>query len=214
VRAGGGGGTPTFNQLAAPAWQNIAFASSVATFIGQNIGSVGTGNYTIVSVSITTGGGAAITSVEVGSGNFATKAVDNGTDHANSIWYIATPAGGTQNVIVTNGGTIDLVGINVSQVTNCSTLGTPVANTATWTYVSPTLALGTVSIPTNGIAVISSLLQSTAGTQTVSGFTVDNIAISSSIFESVSGHTTSTSSVSPTITFAGNGGGVIAVFSP
>jgi hypothetical protein len=47
---GGGGGTPTFNQLAAPAWQNIAFGSSAAMFSGQNIGSVGTGNYTIVSV--------------------------------------------------------------------------------------------------------------------------------------------------------------------
>jgi hypothetical protein len=85
-------------------------------------------------------------------------------------------------MIVTNGSTIDKVGINVSQITNVATLGTPVANTATWTFVSPTLALGTVSIPANGITVVSSMLKSTAGTTpTVSGFTVDSVAVATSL---------------------------------
>jgi hypothetical protein len=206
----------SMNASREPAWQNIGFGSSSATFSGQAVGSTGTGNVTIVSVSITTGGGASpITSVEVGAGNFATKAVDNGTDLANSIWYIATPAGGTQNIIVTNGSSINLIGINVSQITNVATLGTPVANTATWTFVSPTLALGTVSIPANGIAVVSSMIQSTAGTTPpVSEFTVDSVVVASSVYETVSGHTTATGSVSPTETISTNGGGVIAVFSP
>jgi hypothetical protein len=61
---------------------------------------------------------------------------------------------------------------------------------------------------------LSGLLQSMAGaTPTVSGFTVDSVAVATSTYESVSGHTTTTGSVSPTITFAGNAGGVIAVFS-
>jgi hypothetical protein len=76
--------------------------------------------------------------------------------------------------------------------------------------------MGSVAVPTNGIAVVTAFLATNAGTTpTTSGFTVDHVSTGTgTMSEMLIGHTTSTGTTSPTITFNGNATAAVANFSP
>jgi hypothetical protein len=95
--------------------------------------------------------------------------------------------------------------------------GTPTDQTA-FGFQSGTWNVGSgVAIPTNGIAFVSAFIGDNAGTAiTVSGMTADSLPVvdGGSVSEAFSAHTTTTGTVTPTITFTGNGAAAIAVFGP
>ena len=204
--AGGGGAAPTYTFLAAPAW-NVFPSTSSVTFSGVSLGTVGTNNVTIVAIAMTNAG--PLTSVTIG----GTTATCNLGD-MNICWAV-TPSS-TGNIVVNNTSTINTVGIAVAQITSVTTRGTPTSSTA-FGFQSGAWNVGSgVAIPANGIGVVGASLGTNAGTTpSVTGFTVDNVtADSGTSSEIVIGHTTTTGSLTPTITFTGNGAAQISVFSP
>ena len=204
------GGTPAYTYLASPAWAQ--FPGTSATFSGVSIGSQASGSYTIVAVEMTNAYDASM-AVTVG----GVSAV--ATDSIKELWYALTPAGGTGSIVVNNGATsINTVGIQVAQITNIATLGTP-HNNAAYGPFSGAITMGSVAVPTNGIAVVTDLLSSTNNgtTPTTSGFTVDHVSVDSgTTSEMLIGHTTTTGTISPTITIPSpiSATAAVAVFSP
>jgi hypothetical protein len=203
-----GGGSPVYSFLAGPAW--IDSPGATASFLSQPLGTVGANNYTIVGIMMTNGGPITCTIGGV------TATVYNPGSGGGAIAWALTPS--STGTIAVSAASINSVGIQVAQITNVTQLGTPTdttafgAQTGTWNVGSGIL------IPANGIAFVSALLGTSAGTAiTVSGMTKDAtlpVVDSGTANENFSAHTTTTGTVTPTITFTGNATAVIAVFGP
>jgi hypothetical protein len=199
-------GVPTYTFLAAPPYVDSPGTNS-ATFFGVNLGTVGPNNYTVVVIVMTNAG--PLTSITIG----GVTATGNGSD--TNIYWALTPSS-TGTITVNNTGTITTVGILVAQITNVTTLGTPFSVT-TYGAKSGTWNVGSgVTIPVNGIGVVGGFLASNTGTNPgVTGFSVDHVTVDAgSSTEMFIGNTTTTGSITPTVTFTGNGDAQIAVFSP
>ena len=204
----GGGGSPTYTYLASPAWQD--FPSSPITFSSQPLGTVGANNYTVVAIQMTNGGPLTVTI-----GGVTATVFNPGTGGTALAWAL-TPAS-TGSVVVTCAG-VNTIGIQIAQITNVTTVGTPTTSVA-YGSENGTWSAGTVTIPTNGIAVVTLFEGANTGvTPSVTGMTVDApmLVDAGSTSQMFIAHTTTTGTVTPTITYtsAHNGATAIAVFSP
>ncbi len=157
--------TPT----ADPAPQDIAFGSNQASFSSVNIGTpssqrivvvgVGQDNHTCPVISLSV------------NGIFATEAVDDGPDSYSSLWYINVTSGTTANIVVTcpSDGAFGVVDILVGTLTGASLTPTAVATHPTDSTDDPQAipTSGSITVPTNGVAVVFAGQPGSSGDNTV-----------------------------------------------
>ena len=151
----------TFTPTANPAIQYDAYAVSTTTFSNVNIGTASSNREVVVGVSSENSNSCVVAALTIG-GVYATEATSSDGGHQNtaSIWYATIPSGTTANITLGCGNLpsdFGLVGILAGTITGAS----PAAPTATGVHPSdftanpqPIPTSGTITVPTNGAAVI------------------------------------------------------------
>ena len=154
----------TFTPTAAPAIQWLAFGGGTTTFPTINIGSATSSRIVVVGVVNDAANGCCgdggTTAVTIG-GISATEAAysDTSTTSAASLWYLPLATGTSTDIQVYPGAAaVSNVGILVGIVTGASASAPSATSTHPGVYngnvVQTIPTSGTVSVPTNGVAVL------------------------------------------------------------
>jgi hypothetical protein len=148
----------TFTPTAAPAIQDINYSNNSATFTNVSIGTPSPDREVIIGATIgdTIHGG--ITSVTV-NGIAASQIAhsDSSATSSSSLWDANVPTGATSTIVVNSLGATNFLGILVGALTGESS-AVPVATSTHPVDATPDPQLiptsGTVTVPTDGVAVI------------------------------------------------------------
>lgn len=190
---------PWVRSTAQPANQDIAYASSTATFTSIDF-AVGLG---IVMVGQNVGG-RTITDVKV-NGVSCTQVAVSGSTHNASMWKTPIATAGSYSVVVTANVAMGLVGITTGTIEGVNAAETGTATLDLATGNAPFSTTSSITVPTNGLGL--AFMQS--GTQATAAWNspavVDKSTVTGAISLTVS-NATMLSSGTPTITSHAYGG--------